>query len=236
MKRWRKLLCTALCIPMVFSLIQKMPEAMTVQASELTNDLIKEKEAEIDSAKQLKKELQSSLTDIKKVKEELEASKENLTQYVVELDGQLTTIQEKIAELKAKIEEKEAELAQTEEELKAAIEDQETQYAAMKKRIKFMYESGDNLYMELIFSSDSFGEMLNKAEYIEMLSAYDRQMLDEYVQTRKLIELYKEQLEEDKAYLEEAKAGVESEEASLNALIDEKEQTIEAVSNDITNK
>ena len=78
--------------------------------------------------------------------------------------------------------------------------------------------------------------MLNKAEYIELLSAYDRKMLDEYVATRKLIELYKQQLEEDKAYLEEAKAGVESEEASLNALIDEKQQTIEAVSNDINNK
>ena len=49
-----------------------------------------------------------------------------------------------------------------------------------------------NLYMELIFSSESFSEMLNKAEYIEMLSAYDRKMLDKYVETRELIELYKD--------------------------------------------
>ena len=33
-----------------------------------------------------------------------------------------------------------------------------------------------------------------------------------------------------RAYLEEAKAGVESEEASLNSLIDEKKKTIEQVS------
>lgn len=92
----------------------------------------------------------------------------------------------------------------------------------MKERIKFMYEKGDNLYMELIFSSQSFGDMLNKAEYIEMLSSYDRKMLDRYVETRELIELYKQQLEEERAYLEDAKAGVESEEASLNSLIDEK--------------
>jgi len=207
-----------------------------VYASELTNDLIKEKEAEISDAKELKKQLQSSLTDIKKVKEELEQSKESLKLYVEQLDGQLATIQEKIADLKNKIAEKEEEIAQTETELEAAIADQENQYAAMKQRIRFMYEAGDTLYMEMIFSADSFGDMLNKAEYIEMLSAYDRKMLDEYVATRKLVELYMEQLEEDRAYLEEAKAGVESEEASLNSLIDEKKKTIEQVSSDIDTK
>lgn len=236
MKKWRKVLCVTLCIPMLLCLMPAGAGLSGVKASELTNDLIKEKQAEIDDAKELKKQLQSNLTDVKKIKEELEASKEDLTQYVVQLDGQLETIQEKIAELKTKIEEKEAQLVQTQQELEVAIENQENQYEAMKERIQFMYESGDNLYMELLFSSQSFGEMLNKAEYIELLSAYDRQMLDEYVATRKLIELYKEQLEEDKAYLEEAKASVESEEASLNALINEKQRTIEAVTNDITNK
>lgn len=236
MKRWRKTLCLILCIPAAACLFRPGAPALNVQASELTNDTIKEKEAEIDNARELKQQLQTNLTDVKKIKEELEASKENLTQYVIQLDGQLKTIQEKIAELKEKITEKEAELAQTQAELEAAIADQEKQYAAMKERIKFMYEKGNDLYMELIFSSESFGEMLNKAEYIELLSAYDRKMLDEYVATRKLIELYKEQLEEEHAYLEEAKAGVESEEASLNDLIDEKERTITEVSGDITNK
>lgn len=206
---------------------------MDARASGLTNDLIKEKEKEIENARELKQQMQSNLTDIKKVKEELEASKQDLAEYVVRLDGQLAAIQAKIADLKGQIEEKEEEIELTQEELEAAIEDQENQYAAMTKRIKFMYEKGDNLYMELLFSSKSFGDMLNKAEYIEMLSAYDRKMLDQYVETRELIELYKEQLEEERSFLEEAKAGVESEEASLNALIDEKKATIERVSDDI---
>lgn len=236
MKKWKKVLCAVMSLAVILGWMQGLNDSFSVQASELTNDLIKEKEAEIDSARELKKELQSNLTDVKKIKEELETSKANLTQYVTELDGQLITIQQKIEDLKGKIEEKEAELVETQAQLELAIENQENQYAAMKERIKFMYESGDSLYMELIFSSESFGEMLNKAEYIELLSAYDRKMLDEYVATRKLIELYKEQLEEDKAYLEEAKAGVENEEASLNALISEKQRTIEAVTNDISSK
>lgn len=236
MKRWKKALCAFLCIPVVVYLAGGGSATMDVKASGLTNDLIKEKEQEIESARELKKQLQSGLTDVKKIKEELEASKQDLTEYVEKLDGQLATVQEKIADLKSKITEKEAEIIQTQEELAAAVEDQENQYEAMKKRIKFMYEKGDNLYMELIFSSESFGDMLNKAEYIEMLSAYDRMMLDKYVATRELIELYKEQLEEERSYLEDAKAGVENEEASLNSLIDEKKNRIEQVSDDINAK
>lgn len=237
MKRWKKALCLFLCILPAAYLIERQDLVpMDARASELTNDLIKEKEQEIEDARESKEQLQSSLTDVKRVKEELEASKHDLEEYVARLDGQLATIQSKIADLKGKIEEKEQEIGQTQIELEAAVEDQENQYEAMKARIKFMYEKGDNLYMELIFSSQSFGDMLNKAEYIEMLSSYDRKMLDEYVATRELIELYKEQLEEDKIYLEDVKAGVENEEASLNSLIDEKKETIEQVSTDIDTK
>lgn len=235
MKQWKKILYAGLFALLAVQLLTVRTPS-SVKASELTNDVIKQKEEEIDSAREMKKELQSNLTDVKKIKEELEASKKDLTEYVVQLDGQLATIQEKIADLKAKIEDKKAEIAVTEMELADAVAEQETQYEAMKNRIKFMYEKGNQLYMELIFSSESFGEMLNKAEYIEMLSAYDRKKLDEYVATRELIELVKAQLEEDRDYLEQAKAGVESEEASLNALIKEKENTITAVSADINNK
>ena len=106
----------------------------------------------------------------------------------------------------------------------------------MKSRIKFMYEKGDMLYMELVFSAESFGEMLNKADYIEMLSSYDRKMLDEYVAYAEYVALCKESLEEEKTVLDEAKATVEEEEASLNALISVKEQEIYNVSSDIKNK
>lgn len=237
MKRWKKALGAMICIlPVACLAARGLLGPADVKASELTNDLIKEKEQEIENAREMKEQLQSNLTDIKKVKEELEASKQDLAEYVERLDGELESIQAKIADLKGKIEDKEGEIVLTQGELEEAIQDQERQYEAMKERIKFMYEKGDNLYMELIFSSQSFGDMLNKAEYIEMLSSYDRKMLDRYVETRELIELYKQQLEEERAYLEDAKAGVESEEASLNSLIDEKKVAIEQVSNDIDNK
>ena len=106
----------------------------------------------------------------------------------------------------------------------------------MKVRIKFMYESGDNFYLDMLFASESFGEILNKADYIEQLSAYDRKMLDEYALNSQMIQLYKEELETEKVILDEAKAGVVAEQAALEDLIGQKEQQIVAYQSDINNK
>lgn len=233
MKNWKKVLCGFLCFLLFLSV---SGNTGIVARAELTNDSIKQKEAEIKQAQDEKKNLQNGLTNVKELKKQLEASKTNLANYITELDASLADIQAKIAELKEMISQKEQEIADKTVELEKAVEVQEAQYEAMKMRIKFMYEKGDTLYMELFFSSENFGDMLNKADYIEMLSAYDRKMLDEYVAQAEYVALCKEGLEEEKGVLEEARKSVEAEEASLNELIAAKEQEIMAVSTDIRNK
>ena len=234
MKRLKKTFCVLACLLLVLSVAGRYKT--TAYASELTNESIRQKEEEISRAKEEKKTLQSGLTNVKELKKELEASKADLANYVAELDADLSDIQEKINELKTLIEEKEGQIARKTEELEEALEVQQAQYEAMKSRIKFMYEKGDMLYLELVFVADSFGEMLNKADYIEMLSSYDRKMLDEYVAYAEYVALCKEGLEEEKGVLDEAKAAVEEEEAALNELIATKEQEMYKMTSDIQNK
>ena len=234
MKRWKRLFCVALGFILVLGTASKYQ--VPAFASELTNDSIKQKEAEINKAKDEKKALQSGLTNVKEIKKQLEKSKAELADYVEELDAELVAIQNKINDLKNLITEKEEEIDQKAQELTEALSVQQAQYEAMKSRIKFMYEKGDSLSLELLFGSDSFGDMLSKAEYIEMLSAYDRRMLDEYVAYAEYVALCKQSLEDEKEVLDEAKAAVEEEEASLNELIEAKEQEMYRVSGDIQNK
>lgn len=234
MKRWKRLFCVALGFILVLGTASKYQ--VPAFASELTNDSIKQKEAEINKAKDEKKALQSGLTNVKEIKKQLEKSKAELADYVEELDAELVAIQNKINDLKNLITEKEEEIDQKAQELTEALSVQQAQYEAMKSRIKFMYEKGDSLSLELLFGSDSFGDMLSKAEYIEMLSAYDRRVLDEYVAYAEYVALCKQSLEEEKEVLDEAKAAVEEEEASLNELIEAKEQEMYRVSGDIQNK
>lgn len=202
----------------------------------VTEESIKQKEAQITQAKKEREGLKSAKTDLEKVKKQLETSKSNLNKYISDLDSELTEIQLKIDQLNKDIEEKEKQIEKTTQDLIEAEAIQQAQYEAMKKRIKFMYEKGDILYFEMLLESGSFADMLNKAEYIEMLSGYDRQKLNEYIATTELTRLTKEALEEEKATLDEAKASREEEEDNLQALLEEKGRELNAVQSDIKNK
>ena len=230
MKHWKKSVCILLSTAVLFTFTYSEP----VYA--VTSESIRQKEAEIAEAKNEVKNLKSSLTDVEALKAELEKSKSDLTTYVTQLDNELSGIQEKIEQYNTLITEKEQQIADTTEELNEAIKLQEDQYEAMKKRIKFMYERGDTFYLELLFTSRSFSDMTNKADYIEALSKYDKNKLDEYIETKEMVQLCKEELEAEKEVLDEAKLAVETEEANVSSLIQQKEAQIYAVSSDISSK
>lgn len=199
-------------------------------------DSIKEKNEQIKKAEEDRKKLKSNITDIQGMVNALEKEKTDLSNYVAKLDSDMALIQDKIDELTELIEEKEEEISQAEADLMEAEQIQLDQYNAMKARIKFMYEKGDSYYLELIFNAKNFGDMVNKADYIERLSAYDKNKLKEYIADCEYVEACKISLESEKETLDEAKAQVEEEEANLETLIDGKRKEIDAKSYDISNK
>lgn len=211
-------------------------ESRAGSGSSITSESIREKEGQISNAQNEKKQIEAALTDIKELKKQLEGEKKNLESYVVALDSDLDEIQTKIAELNSKIAEKEAEILETEKELEAAVVRQEAQYAAMKQRIRMMYEQNDGLYLEMILSAESFGEILNKLDYIQSVSEYDDRKMQEYTLLRQYVELCKEELDAEKEVLDAAKVSVQQEEASLEQLISAKEAEIVAKQSDIGNK
>ncbi len=210
--------------------------ASATSFSSLTSDSIREKEEQINKAEEEKKDLQNSLTNVKEIKKQLEADKADLRNYVIQLDAQLEEIQENIARLNEQIAQKEAEIEETQIQLAEARETEAAQYDAMVKRIQFMYEQGESTYLDMIFSGESFVEILNKVEYMEQISAYDRKQLDEFMLNRQLIEACERQLLADKELLDETKAGVLAEEAAMQELIAAKEQRIKEFEADISNK
>lgn len=209
---------------------KKSDEIKEIEAS------IAAKEKEIKAAQEKKKELQSGLTEVKTIMEGLEGERSDLQAYVTQLDQNLADVEAKIAELKTLISEKEDEILLTTEELEDAQEKEEAQYQAMKDRVQFLYEKGDSYYLELLLTAESFGDFINKQEYITKLSEYDNEMFKEYVTNRELIEVCKAELEAEEELLEEAKAKVDEEQANLETLISSKEQEINKYTGDINNK
>lgn len=236
MRLKRSLKCVVLLLMVVMLAGSIAP--MVSRADEISKleQSIKDKQAAISKAQSERKELQSGLTNVEKVIANLQTTKKNLANYVTQLDATLADVQTKIVDLKDKITVKEAEIVQINADLEEAITTQEQQYEAMKTRIRFMYESGESSVLELIFASKSFADFLNKADYVEQMSSYDRRKLEEYTAIREYVEVCKLQLETEQQLLQETKQEVEKEEASLQTLIGEKEREIKAYEQDIHNQ
>ena len=208
------------------------------QADEISDlkQSIAQKQKEIEDTQNQRKQLEGGLTDVKQIINSLEQSKSNLASYVSQLDTELTAAQTRITELTDMITQKEAEIVQTKAELDEAVAKEEAQYESMKARIKNMYERGNSFYLEAIFSASSFGDMLNRFDYVEKITESDRKIFENFKTTREYVEVCKAQLEAEQELLEEAKVDVEKEQQSLETLISEKQTEIKAYEANINDK
>ena len=202
----------------------------------ITSDSIKAKEDEISKIEKDKKKLQNSLSDLQKMKKELETQRSNLKNYVAKLDGQLVEIEQNISELSAQIVTKEGEIEETERELAEAMDTELTQQEAMVRHIRLMYERKNTRLIDVLLSAGSFSNFLSRADSIEKVAAYDKQMYEDFKASREYVQLCKEQLELEKEILDVTKAGVEQEQENLESLIDQKNRDITAYETDINNK
>ena len=188
---------------------------------------------EISDSKQKIKDNKEKLDQIKKDSyavdakiEELNRLKADAAAYISKLDGELASLAAEIGKMEGEITDLEGQITVTEGELADAQAEEEKQYASMKKRIKFMYEHSDDNIIDVMFGSESFSDMINKAEYFRNVSEYDRKKLDEYIALREAAKLKKEQLESEKEVLEQTKQEVETRKASTEKLQQDKQKEV----------
>lgn len=123
-----------------------------------------------------------------------------------ELDGinqELLSVTDEIASIEMQREMMSAEILRTEKRLQEAQEEENRQYESMKSRIKYLYESGDNSMLEILFSAESMADLMNKAEFIQNISNYDRDMLEEFSNVRKDVEEKDQVLQAQKKALDD---------------------------------
>lgn len=199
---------------------------LTVMAtSDLENDL--------DNAKKEQKALESERKDAKKTLSRLEDKKDNLEEYIAAIDQDLNSREKDLKELATQLEQTEATLAKTQEELAAAQAKEEVQYAGMKERIRFIYEQGQSSYLEMLLEAGSFADFLNRAEYVQEVYEYDKNIFLSYQETKDTIAKAKEQLEENKNIIQQTQADVEYAKKQLEVVAEAKAEQMEKYENDI---
>ncbi|MBO5487866.1 MAG: peptidoglycan DD-metalloendopeptidase family protein [Eubacterium sp.] len=180
----------------------------------------------IEEAKKEKKEYSKKAEELQKEIEELEKSREDTLAYIEKLDKKTEAVEEELEKLKAKISETEGVLKTAEKELAAAQEEEQKQYDIMKKRIKYMYENGSQDYLEILFGSHSVADLLNRAEYIEKISAYDKRIFKEYEKVKNKVEQKKQEIEAKLSELEGMKEDQTAEKKALSKLKKKKKEQI----------
>lgn len=190
--------------------------AMTANA-----DKISDLEEEINQRQEEKEQTENEISEKKDELSELSETAEGLKGQLNSLNANLTEISNNLAELEERIRIKNGEIEQTRQELAAARETESAQYEAMKKRVKFMYEKRDYMLLEILFGSESMSDFLNRQEYIQRISEYDREKLEEFKATRKQIEETEEHLQQEMAELDDLRASVEEEQSRYTDLVNQ---------------
>lgn len=188
----------------------------------ITSASIREKQQEVEDAKNQKAQIEGMKSDVEKIKQELEQQKNDLSAYITELDAALAQMQYNIEDLSDQIYLKQTDIAETEEQLAQAKDDEKQRYEDMIVRMRKMYEKNESGILSSLFGATSLRDLLNRMDYIEAVVSYDRNSWETLKLARAYVELCEEELEAEKEALDEALAAVEQEEANMEVLINEK--------------
>ena len=217
-------------------LILVLAAGIPIQASSAATEKVTEDAASTKSlqeAQDEKAQLEKALKEAQSTIEDLRDSKGDIESKVTELNQQLIDISARITDLENQLTAKSEDIQETKDELAGAKEREAQQYADMKVRIQFMYENGQTSYLEALLSSRNISEFLNSADYIAQIQSYDRQKLTEYQDTVESIVNLEAQLEQEYTDLEALKSTVESNKATVAAMMRQKESELADISGDI---
>ncbi len=166
--------------------------------------------------------------------ERLENEADKIEDQVQQAESEMNALQDELASLMEDIYETEhqlilkgEEVLRVTEELAEAEAREQQQQIDMRARIVAMYESGDSSILEVIFEAGSIADMLTRAENIQAIHDYDRDALQDFIETKNKVANLKETAENEQAQLEALLEQSQVQEAKLNSKIIEKASEVE---------
>ena len=167
------------------------------------SDLEKQKE----SIQEKRSGVESNISDTEKKIDSLQDKQ-------MTAEDQIAAIEAKIAESAKKIDAKNAEITQTKEEIEALKEEIKVLKERIAKRnevlkeraLSFQETGGDVNYLEVLFGSSSFGDLVDRVGAVATIAEADRDILKQHELDKKELEEKQNAVETKLASLEVAKA------------------------------
>lgn len=182
-----------------------------------------------DKINQASKEKQAALDKIK----EAEAQKDDVIAQSDKLEREIDIIQTEIYAIDDIIADVDAQIAEKEEEIARIEGDIEIQDERFKECLRAMDEMSTISYIELIFSSKNFSELLINIETINEITEHDMGIIDEMTRLKTEVEEAKAEIEEKKREQEEARIIATDMQGKLEIKLKEKENLAKSLEKDI---
>lgn len=199
--------------------VQTSPGVLVVSATSNTQQ-------QINEAEQRRKELEEQRERNESQLEGLKGEQKELKKELNGLNAELNEVVANLADLERRIEEKEQEIVDMQAALEEAKATEAWQYECMVSRTRDMFERKEENYFTALLRESSLAGILNAADYIERIAAYDRRKMDEYMENRAFIEQEEARLQREKTELDNLKVQVEAERSKIAGLISKTSGTI----------
>lgn len=179
------------------------------------------------------KQLQEQARQAKKQQEQAEEQKQSAQHYVNKnkeylniVMQQITTVSNELAHISMDIENTEQQLRDTAvklEETKARIAERSD---LLDSRIRLMYTDGAVSYLDVLLSSTSFTDFLERADSLQAIANQDHVLLEEHKQDKDLLVEQQEKLNNEYDKVKKLYADAESRRSTLEKKEEEKQQLI----------
>lgn len=153
--------------------------------------------------------------------ESLENKTNELQNELDDINQDLLAISDEIASTEAEIEDANNEMLRLQDSLAISRENEARQYENMKTRIKYMYENGNSSLLQMMFSAESMSDFLNRADFVQNITEYDRDMLTTLQDMKTGIEEQESALTERQDALADLQTQLEEQQDELTAKAEE---------------
>lgn len=169
-----------------------------ISSLEEEQDLIQE---EIDD---LNAEILNTLTSIGMKEDEIAAK-----------EKEISTKEDEIVAKADEIGRKKRQIEETQAEYDAAVGREEAQRKDIAMCTRLIYERGDSTFLEAILGGKGLADILNRADQVEKVYEYERNMLLAYIELKNYVHDLWEKLEGEKTALEADKEQLEADKEQL---------------------
>lgn len=222
-KRFVKIVCFILALLMILSVLTYVISARVHGVTQQQIQTLRDQKAEIT---QKKNEISVHIA-------EMQQQQATLLEQKAALDEQNELTRQEIELINQQIELYESMIAEKEVELDNAIAAEEAQMLAYRKHMRAMEENGLISYIEILFQSKSFADLLSRLGDISDIMSADKRLEEECIAAREHVQAVKADYEATKAEYETTKVELLETKRQLEADIEAAYKRIADLDEDI---